>query len=393
MATKEKAKTSPGRLQVESDGKADGKAAAEGTLSITDSRTGETYEVEITDGTIKTMDLRQIKVSEDDFGMMGYDPAFTNTASCRSAITYIDGEAGILAAPRDPDRAALGEEHLPRGRLPPGLRRAADAGPARPLDLRRHAPHLRPRGHQEDERGLPPRRAPDGDAARLGRRALDLLPGREAHRRPRGALHGGDQADRQGADARRLRLPPQPRAALRLSRQRAQLLRELPLDAVQDGEQLRARPAPGEGPRRALHPPRRPRAELLDQRGPLGRLLGRRPVLGGRGRRRRALRPAARRRQRGGAADAAPDRDDRQHPRLPRGRQEPRGEADGLRPPGLQELRPAGADHQEARGRGAGGDRREPAAGHRHRAREAGARRRVLHRRASSTRTSTSTRA
>ena len=69
---------------------------SEGTLSITDSRTGENYEVEITDGTIKTMDLRQIKVKEDDFGMMGYDPAFTNTASCRSAITYIDGEAGVL---------------------------------------------------------------------------------------------------------------------------------------------------------------------------------------------------------------------------------------------------------------------------------------------------------
>ena len=69
---------------------------SEGTLSITDSRTGENYEVEITDGTIKTMDLRQIKVKEDDFGMMGYDPAFTNTANCRSAITYIDGEAGIL---------------------------------------------------------------------------------------------------------------------------------------------------------------------------------------------------------------------------------------------------------------------------------------------------------
>ncbi len=66
------------------------------TLSITDNRTGKTYEVEITDETIKAMDLRQIKVKDDDFGMMTYDPAFTNTASCRSAITYIDGEAGIL---------------------------------------------------------------------------------------------------------------------------------------------------------------------------------------------------------------------------------------------------------------------------------------------------------
>jgi citrate synthase len=66
------------------------------TLTITDSRTGQTYEVEVTDGTVKAMDLRQIKVSDDDFGLMAYDPAFTNTASCRSAITFIDGEAGIL---------------------------------------------------------------------------------------------------------------------------------------------------------------------------------------------------------------------------------------------------------------------------------------------------------
>jgi citrate synthase len=76
----------------------DGSVAVAGkdTLTITDNRTGETYELEVTDGTIKGMDLRQIKVSEDDFGLMSYDPAFTNTASCRSAITYIDGDAGVL---------------------------------------------------------------------------------------------------------------------------------------------------------------------------------------------------------------------------------------------------------------------------------------------------------
>ncbi len=66
------------------------------TLTITDNRTGKTYEIDITDDTIRAMDLRQIKVNEGDFGMMTYDPAFTNTASCRSAITYIDGEKGIL---------------------------------------------------------------------------------------------------------------------------------------------------------------------------------------------------------------------------------------------------------------------------------------------------------
>src|SRR5438034_702114 len=66
------------------------------TLTVTDNRTGETYEVPITDGTVRAMDFRQMKVSEEDFGLMAYDPAFTNTASCRSAITFIDGDKGIL---------------------------------------------------------------------------------------------------------------------------------------------------------------------------------------------------------------------------------------------------------------------------------------------------------
>src|SRR5881397_2943394 len=73
-----------------------GVATAQDTLSVTDNRTGETYELEISDGTVKAMDFRQIKVDEDDFGLMTYDPAYTNTASCRSEITYIDGEAGVL---------------------------------------------------------------------------------------------------------------------------------------------------------------------------------------------------------------------------------------------------------------------------------------------------------
>jgi citrate synthase len=73
-----------------------GVATAQDTLSVTDNRTGETYELEINDGTVKAMDFRQIKVNEDDFGLMTYDPAYTNTASCRSEITYIDGEAGVL---------------------------------------------------------------------------------------------------------------------------------------------------------------------------------------------------------------------------------------------------------------------------------------------------------
>ncbi|MCY1046951.1 citrate synthase [Corallococcus sp. bb12-1] len=66
------------------------------TLTITDNRTGKTYEVPIENGCIRTPDLRQIKTGSDDFGLMGYDPAFLNTANCKSAITFIDGDKGIL---------------------------------------------------------------------------------------------------------------------------------------------------------------------------------------------------------------------------------------------------------------------------------------------------------
>jgi citrate synthase len=73
-----------------------GVAEAADTLTVTDNRTGKTYDIAITDGTVRALDLRQIKVDDDDFGLMTYDPAYMNTASCRSAITYIDGDAGIL---------------------------------------------------------------------------------------------------------------------------------------------------------------------------------------------------------------------------------------------------------------------------------------------------------
>ena len=66
------------------------------TLTITDNRTGKSYELPIEHGAIRAMDLRQIKSEEDDFGLMSYDPAFTNTASTRSTITFLDGGKGIL---------------------------------------------------------------------------------------------------------------------------------------------------------------------------------------------------------------------------------------------------------------------------------------------------------
>ena len=71
-------------------------ATATDSLTVTDNRTGRTYEIPITDETIRATELRNIKVNDDDFGLMTYDPAFMATASCRSAVTYIDGDKGIL---------------------------------------------------------------------------------------------------------------------------------------------------------------------------------------------------------------------------------------------------------------------------------------------------------
>ena len=86
------------RLTDKAQATQDGRSGTEeeNSLSVTDNRTGKTYDVEIKDGTVRAMDLRQIKVSDDDFGLMTYDPGFSNTANCRSAITYIDGENGVL---------------------------------------------------------------------------------------------------------------------------------------------------------------------------------------------------------------------------------------------------------------------------------------------------------
>src|SRR5580700_1294429 len=77
---------------------ADGAGVATGkeTLSVTDNRTGKQYEIPIEDGTIRATELRKIKTGDEDFGLMTYDPAYMATASCRSAITFIDGDRGVL---------------------------------------------------------------------------------------------------------------------------------------------------------------------------------------------------------------------------------------------------------------------------------------------------------
>ncbi len=79
------------------------------SLTVTDNRTGKNYELAITDGTIRALDLREIRVDEKDFGLLAYDPAYLNTASCRSSITFIDGDKGILRY-RGYDVAELAEK-------------------------------------------------------------------------------------------------------------------------------------------------------------------------------------------------------------------------------------------------------------------------------------------
>ena len=237
------------------------------TLRVTDSRTGRSYELPIVDGAIRAIDLRQIKTSDDDFGLLSYDPAFQNTASCRSAITFIDGDKGILRYRGYPIEELAEPRVLPGRGLAAAARRAAGqgrVGGVGPPDL---PPHLRARERQEVHRRLPPRRPPDGHPGEHAGRAVHLLPGGQGGPRPGQPGRAGGAADRQDADAGGLRLPARPGAALRVPRRRPVLRGQLP---EHDGEDDRAQVRPGPGararPRRAVHPARRPRAELLHQR-------------------------------------------------------------------------------------------------------------------------------
>ena len=257
-----------------------------------------------------------------DFGLMAYDPAYTNTASCRSAITYIDGDAGILQHRGYPIEQLC--EHssylevaylLINGALPTSAQ----------LEDWVHEITIHTFVHENVKdfmQGFRYDANPMGMlVASVGALSTFYPDANRIHdeRRPRDPDHPAAGED---ADAGRVRLPPQHGPAVRLPRQRPRLRGQLPRDDVQDDRaQIRARSSPGARAGRAVHPPRRPRTERLHQRRALGRLHPGGPLLGGRRRGRRALRSAARRRQRGGAADARADRQRREHPRLPRGRE------------------------------------------------------------------------
>ncbi len=160
------------------------------SVTVTDNRTGKTIEVPIQNGTIKALDLRVLKTSPEDFGLMTYDPAFMNTASCKSKITFIDGDKGILEY-RGYPIAELAEKTtyletaylVLNGELPTKQQQTDWV-------QRHHVSHDGPREHQGPDGGLPVRRAPHGDARVHGRRAVHVLSGsqgRSSSPRPGGS--------------------------------------------------------------------------------------------------------------------------------------------------------------------------------------------------------------
>ena len=251
--------------------------------------------------------------------MFTYDPGFTSTAACESAITYIDGDEGVLLYRGYPIEQLA--EHgdfletcylLLYGELPTAAQKAD-------FDYRvtRHT-----MVHEQMSRffqGFRRDAHPDGDHGGLGRRALGLLPRLDRHLRSvpaHGRLHAHDRED---ADARCHGLQVSGRPALRLSEERPRLHLELPAHVLRGaGRGLQGEPGPRARARSDLHPARRPRAERLDLDGAPRRLVGRQPLRLHRGRRRLPVGAGPRRRQRGGAEDAGGDRHARPHPALHR---------------------------------------------------------------------------
>ena len=276
---------------------------------------GGDFEFPVLEGTVGP-DVFDIRKLYGQAGVFTYDPGFTSTASCESAITYIDGEKGILLHRGYPiDQLAEQSTFMEvsylllHGELP----KKAELDDftwtiIAPHDAARAARDLLPR--------LPARRPPDGDHVRSGRRAVGFLSRQHRHHRSRAADDRVAPADRQDADDRRDGLQIFDRPAVPLSGQQPQLHRQLPADDLRrSGRALRDQSGDRAGDAADLHPPRRPRAECLDLDGAAGRLVGRQPVRLHRGGNRLPVGTGARRRQRSCAQHAARDRDDRQHPR------------------------------------------------------------------------------
>ena len=155
--------------------KPEGAAAPRETITVTDNRTGKSYEIPITNGSIRAMDLRQIKVDPTEFGMMSYDPAYNNTASCISKITFIDGDAGILRYRGYPIEDLAEKSTYLETAFLLLARRIAHRVATEGMDVQRNASHLHPRKHQEIPGWVSLRCAPHGDDDLHDRGAFDLL--------------------------------------------------------------------------------------------------------------------------------------------------------------------------------------------------------------------------
>ena len=204
------------------------------------------------------------------------------TAACRSSITYLDGNAGILRYRGYPiEQLAEQSTYLEVAYLLLA-RRAPEQGRARAVDVRRHPPHLHPREHaQAVRRRVPLRRPPDGHVRGGGGGARDVLQRLQGDPRRGEPAQADPAADRQDPDDRRHVPPLLGRASLQLPQQRALVPGQLPADDVEDRRRLRARPGARAGDGRAVHPPRRPRAELRHHGDAGGRVEPGRPVLVG----------------------------------------------------------------------------------------------------------------
>ena len=263
---------------------------ADDSLTIVDNRTGAQYTVPIVDGAIRATELQEI---------VSYDPAFLNTAACRSAITYIDGDAGILRYRGYPieevaEQAGFLETAylLLEGELPTAAELARFSE-----DVRVHT-----YVHESVTKFL--------DGFRYDAHPMGMLLGTI------GALStfypdAKNIADPENRYLQRVRLiAKMPTIAAYIFRhahglpyvlpaQRPRLHGQLRQHDLRDRRPLRGEPGAAARPRDPPDPPRRPRAELLDERGARRRLLARRPVLRRLGRDRRALRAAPRRCERG----------------------------------------------------------------------------------------------
>ncbi len=250
---------------------------------------------------------RHLGAAEDDRRTSTLDGGFINTASCTSAITYIDGDDGILRYRGYPIEQLAAQSTfletsylLIYGELP--TRR-----PSSPTSRQRIKRHTML--HEDLRRffdGFPRDAHPMPVLSLRGQRAVDLLPGLARPVRPRAGRDLHRSACWPSCRPSR-RTPTRSRVGqpLPLPRQLAEPHRELPAhDVRRAGRALRGRPGRREGARPAADPARRPRAELLDVDRAAGRLVARQPVRLGVGRHQRAVRAAARRRQPGGAGDA-----------------------------------------------------------------------------------------